>query len=192
MDGVNGKADLFGGSVAREGIVGGMASVSVPLGGQYGAQLDGLLSSYDGKFLGGIGGHAFWRDPSRGLLGFYASHVHHSRLGGVHSSRIAPEAALYWGRWTLEGMAGVEWGNRASAVVNGALQTVDIKTRFFDSIDAAYYWSDDLKLKIGHRYYGGEHALALGAEYGFPARTFGPGTMASLFGEARLGDRSGV
>ena len=63
--------------------------------------------------------------------------------------------------------------------------TYDIKTRFFDQVNLAYYLTDDFKAYVGHRYLGGKNALALGGEYGMP---LGHGVMASLFAEGRIGE----
>src|SRR5580704_10431573 len=49
VDGFNVKLDSYGGSVANRSIYGGTGSLSMPLGGQYGLQIDGNLASLDGN-----------------------------------------------------------------------------------------------------------------------------------------------
>jgi hypothetical protein len=204
VDGINGKAGILGGSLADRPIYAGKGTLSIPLGGSFGAQIDGMGGSWDHQAFGGIGGHLFWRDPTRALFGVYVSHTHWDRFGGVHVTQVAGEAEYYFGRWTLQGIAGVEFGNSAvgpaTAVVlappgpgvaglAGIFAPVyDIKTRFFDQINLAYYLTDNWKAFLGHRYLGGKHAFALGTEYGLP---LGRGAMAAPFIEGRIGeDRS--
>jgi hypothetical protein len=185
VDGINGKFDAFGGEVNRHGYYGGTGSLSVPVSQQFGVQFDGLAGSYRNAFLGAIGAHAFWRNPSQGLFGLYGSYAHLDRLGGIDVGRFGAEGALYVGRATLEGIVGVEFGNSGSARFGTTVETIDIKTRFYDRISLAYYVTDDLKLAIGHRYTGGKNALMLSGEYGFAI----PGTihMGAAFVEGRIG-----
>ena len=203
VDGLNGKFEVLGGSFANKGLYGAGGSVAIPLGGQFGAQFDGAAASFAGRFLSGLGAHAFWRDPKKGLLGVYGDTTHWSQYGGVHVSRFGGEGEVYFGRWTLYALAGIETGNNLSALItnrnsypsNGVTATVvttsgalDDKTRFFDRLSLSYYLTDNWKASIGHRYVGGKHALALGTEYANP---IGGGRMAALFTEARLGEGSG-
>ena len=88
-------------------------------------------------------------------------------------------------RWTLEGVIGVESGSRKTDISGGFTTTIDLDTRGFDHITAAYYLNDNWKLSIGHIYTGGRNALSLGTEYGFG---LGGGTMAALFAEGRVGE----
>jgi hypothetical protein len=190
VDGVNWKVGGLGGSLADRAIGGAQGSLSLPLGNQYGVQIDGTLGSFDGSFFGNVGGHLFWRNPSQGLLGVYVNHTHWDQFGGVHVTQFAGEGEYYWQRWTLQAIAGVEFGNSGS-VVSGTPATglitdsIDVKTRFFDKINLAYYLTDNWKAFVGHRYLGGKHALALGSEYALP---LSGGKMASAFVEGRIGE----
>ena len=185
VDGINGKVAGYGGSFANDTIYGGTGSIALPLGCEFGTQIDGSAASFDGRFQGSIGGHLFWRDPAKGLLGVFGSYTHWDQAGGVTASHIAPEAEWYLGRWTLQGVTGVEFGNNTSATVGSVIQTYNVKTRFFDQINVAYYLQDDFKVYAGQRYLGGKNALALGGEYGIPLSR---GVMAALFAEGRIGE----
>ena len=185
VDGVNWKFGGLGGAFDGQTIAGGTASVSLPLGYAYGLQLDGAAGSFDGRFMGATGAHLFWRNPAQALFGVYGSFTHWDKAGGLNAGQVAGEGELYFGRFTLQGIAGVEFGNTKSEVVGAFIDTYDIDTRFFDKINLAYYFTDDLKAFVGHRYLGGRHALALGGEWAF--RVNGP-TMASLFVEGRVGE----
>jgi hypothetical protein len=197
VDGFNAKFEGLGGSFADKGIYGAKGSLSVPLGGQFGVQVDGAIGSFDSSTFGAVGGHLFWRNPAQGLIGIYANHTNWNRYGGAHVSQVAGEGELYFGQWTLQGIAGVEFGNRAanvttSTTISGLVTTTatltdfyDVKTRFFDQVNLAYYIQPDWKVFVGHRYLGGKHALAAGTEWAMPV---GGGRMASLFVEARAGE----
>jgi hypothetical protein len=186
VDGVNWKAEAFGGVLHDDGFGGVKGAVTIPLATRYGLQLDGIAGGATGDFFGQVGAHLFWRDPAVGLLGLYASYTHLDRIGGVHASHIAVEGEIYNGPWTLQGILGVESGNNKTALISPTvLETYDIKTRFFDQINLHYYYTENARLTVGHRYLGGKHALALGGEWAIPlaARTQG-----SFFVEGRIGE----
>ncbi len=185
VDGLNFKADGFGGTIANRTVYGSQGSVSIPLGGQFGLQLDGALGSFDDRFFGSGAAHAFWRDPARGLAGFYTSNTFWDQMGGAYVGRFGGEGALYLNRWTLEGTAGVEAGSHKSEIVGSIINTLDVRTRFFDQISAAYYLTDNLRVSIGHAYTDGRNMLTLGGEWGFPVSAQ---TMGSLFVEGRAGE----
>lgn len=187
VDGVNGEAGGFGGSFAGQSWYGGEGKASIPLGCEFGAQIDALGASFDGRFIGSIGGHLFWRNPAQGLLGAYGNFTDWDQFGGVRAGHVAPEAAWYAGRWTAEGVAGVEFGNTVSGTVGSVIQTYSVPTRFFDQVNLAYYPLDNLEVYAGHRYLDGKNALALGGEWGAPMSN---GVMAALFVEGRVGEDS--
>lgn len=185
----NGKIEALGGTLSDEALFGARGSLSIPLAPQFGFQVDGLATGFDGRFLGGLAGHFFWRNPAVGLLGIYASHIYWDKFGGAHATQVAGEVEYYWDRWTLQAVAGVEFGNTTSTFTvlpaGTFVDTIDIKTRFFDKIDLSYYLTDDFRVILGHRYVFGRNAAALGAEWGFP---ISHNMTASLFAEGRVGE----
>jgi hypothetical protein len=205
VDGLNGKFVGLGGSMANRSVYGGFGALSFPLDGQVGAQLDGGLGALDGRGFAHAAGHVFWRNPSNALLGVYVSHTQWDEFGGVHASHIAGEGALYLGHFTLEGIAGVEFGNSVSntttttsiippggpglppglTTTSTFTEGFDVRTRFFDQINLKYYFANDWNAYVGHRYLGGSNALALGTEYAAP---LGHDIMGSLFVEGRVGE----
>jgi hypothetical protein len=190
VDGINAKIDGYGGGASHtNGFYGTTGSLSVPLAQQWGAQIDARAHNGDGIGAYGAAGHAFWRDPSIGLVGAYGSYWHWNGrdiadVGHVstNTGAIAAEGEYYAGRWTLGGLAGIEMVSVNAPV---ALEAFSIPNRFFDSIRASYYVTDDFRLSIGHVYTSGRHRLTLGAEHGL---ALGGGRMASLFGEAVFGE----
>lgn len=185
VDGINGKVDFFGGSLAKRSIYGAEGALSVPLGGRYGLQVDGAGGSFGHSGFASMAGHLFWRDPSVGLLGVYGSYTHWNAYSGVNLAKYGVEGAWYAGRWTIEGVVGVESGSRKTDISGGYTTTIDLDTRGFDHITASYYVNDNWKLSVGHLYTGGRNALSLGTEFGFG---LGGGTMGALFAEGRLGE----
>ena len=185
VDGLNGKIAGFGGSFANDGVYGGAGSLTTPLTCDFGAQIDGNAASFDGRFLGTIGGHLFWRNPNFAMLGVYGSYTDWDRAGGVRAGHVGGEGAWYAGRFTLQGIAGVEFGNTTSETNGLFITTYDVKTRFFDQVDLGYYPWDNFEVYAGHRYLYGKHALALGGEWGIPLSN---GVMAALFAEGRIGE----
>lgn len=207
VDGVNGKVDAFGGSMANRTVYGAKGAVAFPLGGQFGAQIDGVAGSLDDRAFGSIGGHFFWRDPHQALLGLYVGNTYLDQFGGAYVTQVAAEGEYYWQRWTLQGIVGIEFGNSVSGTSQTNLVAVppgggfggpagvmtnntftagyDIRTRFFDQINLKYYVTDGWDAYVGHRYLGGRNALALGSEYSLP---IGHGVLASGFVEGRVGE----
>ncbi len=202
VDGLNGKVDGLGGRLANRSLYQGQGSVSIPVATPWGLQIDGVGGRFDGRSFGGVAGHLFWRDPKTALFGLYVGHTSWNQFGGVHVTQVAAEGEYYWSRWTLQGIAGVEFGNSVSSTTVGTsivpqagnvpgvattstfAEGFDIKTRFFDQINLKYYVTDNWSAYVGHRYLGGKHAAALGTEY---AVALGRGAMGAGFVEGRVG-----
>lgn len=117
VDGINGELAGFGGTFGGQQYDGGTGSLSVPLGCEFGAQVDGAAAGFDGRFLGTVAGHLFWRNPAKGLLGAYGDFTQWNEFGGVRAAHLGPEAEWYNGRLTVAGVAGVEFGNSQSGTV---------------------------------------------------------------------------
>ena len=191
VDGINGKVDGFGGRLTNRTIYGVGGALSVPLGRSYGLQVDGTVGKFDNRAIQAVGGHLFWRDPSSGLIGLYGSFTNwNSGFGQARVGQLGFEGAWYWNRFTVEGVAGVEFGNEVTGQVGSFINNIDIDTRFFDKINVGYYFHDNFKAFVGHRYLGGKHAAAFGAELALPIPR--STAMASLFVEGRAGEYTGV
>jgi hypothetical protein len=135
---------------------------------QFGAQLDLGIGSYDADYISSAAAlHLFWRDPGIGLLGIYGDW---SYINPEHAGRVAVEGAIYNGRWSLDVMAGVQFGQH-------------VYTDFVDEVDLSYYFTDNLKGSIGHRLTSRGNAGNLAFEY-MPENM--PGW--SLFGQAEAGE----
>jgi len=193
VDGINGKIAGFGGGTSHTGdFYGASGSLAVPIAQQWGAQIDGGVGSLDSSGWSRGAGHVFWRDPSIGLVGAYGSYFHWNGIGalttpriGVNVSRFAAEGEYYWSRWTVRGLAGYETAHLNVPNVANLPGLLSVPNRFFDSVSASYYVTDNFKLSIGHLYTIGRHGLKLGSEYGF---ALGGGRMAALFAQGLIGE----
>lgn len=116
-----GKKDLFRGDVALEG--------AIPLGHDFGAQAE-VAAGANNYF--GVGGHVFWRDPSWGLIGGFASS---ESLMGVNMNRFGGEAEFYLDKLTISGRGGWQDG--------------DVDHGGFGRIDLTFYATDNFLLRAG-------------------------------------------
>ncbi len=193
MDGLNGRATVFGGAADGRAFYGAVGSVTMPLGNRYGLQIDGVRTNFDSRFEGNVAGdgvaaHLFWRDPSVGLLGAYGHYLHsgaslNSEAFTVNLFAGAAEGALYLGRFTIEGVAGVQ-GGQTDLEAQGKF---DIATRFFDAVYLSYYPTDNLRLSLGQSYALGQNGASVGAELGLPVGG-GGGTMPAIFATGRVSE----
>lgn len=187
VDVLNGKVEGFGGwadgRFGRSGdfVGGGLASVTLPLGERFGAQVDGIAASKRGDFVGGGAGHLFTRDPASYLSGVYGSGIGFDDRLNSWNAKIGAEGEAYFGRLTLSGVLGYEHIGGGSS----ATERTRKGGSFFDYVDVSYYVTDDWKLSAGHRYTGRKHAAALGTEIALPVAGFD----SSAFVEGRLGEK---
>jgi hypothetical protein len=178
----NGKLGAFAGSLAGEAAYGVGGSLAVPLHDQFGAQLDGLVGTAAGGTFYGIGVHLFWRDPSKGLLGAYASYAAWdttstisvsdpidgiATVAGATVGKVGVEGEAYFDRVSLEGLAAYQFGTNSG---------------FAGKATLALYPTDDLRLDIGARYLEGPGASLAGGLEWSP-----PGTAVSFFADGSLG-----
>jgi hypothetical protein len=161
VSGPNGKLSVEGGSFDDESAGVALGSFALPLGHSFGLQADGAVGTIDQETLGGGGLHLFTRDPASYLFGAYGSY---HTWDSIDIWRVAAEAELYLGRFTIDGLAGYESVD-VPAFSNGLeVLTTDDK-HFFAQSDVAYYITDDLKVYGGYRYLNEASFGAAGAEY---------------------------
>ena len=174
---INAKVGTFGGNIADDPAAGAFFALAMPLHDSFGMQLDGLTGGADGDPFYGFGGHLFWRDPSRGLLGLYSSYVRwdtnsivgSSFVNGADVGKAGIEGHLYLDRLTLEGIGAYQFGTKTGVAGKGTV---------------AYYPRDDLRLEIGSTYLEGRGFAGLaGVEWApMPQKGF------SFFGDVSFND----
>jgi hypothetical protein len=188
VSGPNFKFDAFGGWADAsspiddydEDLYGIAGSFTTPITHSFGLQIDGMVGAFGGDPFYGVAGHAFWRDPSIGLLGAYGSYTYFDRgpwvavgVGsGLDVSRVAVEGELYRGSFTFRGLVGLETG--------------DVDDTLYANLDFSWYVTPDAKLSIGYRHSSAGNALALGGEWLTPVSV--AGGRPALFAEGRIGE----
>lgn len=168
---VNGKVELAAGYLEDDDEEGGrfqgVASLSMPLGCMFGAQIDVGAGDLDGDGYAGVQGHLFMRDPDSYLIGVTA---HYVSLDGEDLFRIGPEAELYLDNITISAVAAFEDfdGNFDDSFVGG--------------IEAKFYATENFAIAAGYRHFLDTDAAALNIEYQpetFPASFFMDGMVGS-------------
>lgn len=172
VDGINFKVGVV------SGVIGGYAnhmfltsiSTPIPYFSQFGAQADLGIGSYRSDYLSAAAGlHIFWRDPSIGLFGIYGDWGY---VNPEHAGRVGAEMGWYSGPWSLDGFAGVQFGQH-------------VLTEFVDEVDLSYYFTDNFKGSIGHRLTSRGNVGNIGFEY-MPA--LGAYNGWSVYGAAEAGE----
>ncbi|WP_321344508.1 hypothetical protein [Breoghania sp.] len=171
VSGVNGKVAAAFGAMNDEGTGTLSGSFVTPLGHAFGLQIDGAIGSSDGDAEYGIGAHAFWRDPERALVGLYASYSGIDGNRDVNVGVAAGEAEAYFGRISLEGLAGIDYGYG--------------QTDFFGAATVGYYPIDNLRLYGGYLHAGGDSYGSLGFEW---QPGFASAPNVSLFADGLAGE----
>ncbi len=178
VDGYNFKFGVLGGAVDRNVLgtassVMFVGSVSAPLSfidDSFGIQIDAAIGKYDSEFTSAAGGlHVFWRDPSVGLIGAYGDWAY---LNPEHAGRVGAEFAIYDGRWSLDVMAGLAIGQH-------------VETNFVDEVDLSFYFDDNTRGSIGHRWISRGHVANVSFEHMISEGQY---SGWSIFGEAEIGE----
>ncbi len=162
----NAKAGAFLGTIDNDFTVGGTGSIAFPLSGPWGGQVDGMLGTAGGGTFYGVGGHLFWRDPAKGLIGATASYVGwdgatttigdgaatpFADIAGASVGKLGLEAEAYLGRVSLEGAAAYQFGTHQGLAGRAT---------------AAFYPTDDLRLDLSYTYLQGPgSAIGAGTEW---------------------------
>ncbi|MCX5567976.1 hypothetical protein [Kaistia nematophila] len=169
-----------GGNGRYEGYGYTEGSLAIPLGERGGVQLDALGGISQENGFAGSAVHLFTRDPEKGAVGAYASYLYgngsyqdgDSFEQGVSQAKVGVEGQLYLDRFTLEGLAGVNW------------DSLDDNAGLFAEGRASWYATDNFKVNAGLRYadaFGSDRTEVVGgAEY---LTQFSTGTAASIFGD---------
>ncbi|MEN6333269.1 MAG: hypothetical protein ABFE01_03355 [Phycisphaerales bacterium] len=161
VSGLNGKIAYSGGSMEGDCGQNGTGSVSLPLGDNFGLQADGLYTNVSDRDFYGAGGHLFWRDWDKGLLGVTGATLQEDEIS---AGLVAAETECYLSRFTLAAGAGV-----ATIDYDESVPFIDSDpTNFYGSLGLRYYPLDDLML-AGSYVYVFDNSLVLGElEYQTP------------------------
>jgi hypothetical protein len=196
VDGVNGKLQVYGGvgqnnsvsissflglapqaesKTVWNGIGGATGTITVPLGHSFGAQLDLGAGSFGNSQLGAAGGHLFWRDPEKGLIGAYGDGLLLGSKVGSSVWTAAGEFETYLGKFTGRAILGIQGASYQTAGLNpleiyayGGRKAFTTPDYFTDIVSATFYPIDDLAISVGHIYSFGRNAVTGEVEYLLP------------------------
>ena len=162
-------------------------AISIPLGQQFGLQIDGGIAGADDYGTAyGAAIHAFWRDPDMALLGFYGDVVAFDSDFGpdLTNWRFGAEGELYLDRFSVEAFIGGDYTDAD-----------DFNETYFSAEAlAVFYATDDIRLHggVGHRFdetygrIGAEGILPFGSRN---VALFGDGIFSDEVTTARVGLR---
>ena len=195
VDGVNGKVQVYGGAgqgnsvsisgiaglspaqsqTVWKGIGGAVGTITVPIGHSFGAQIDLGSGAFGNSALGAAGGHLFWRDPDKGLIGAYGDGLLLGDKVGAGVWTAAGEFEAYLGRFTGRAVIGVQGASYYRAGLSpfevysyGGRSAFTVPDYFTDIVEAKFYPIDDLALSVGHIYSFGRNAVTGEVEYLLP------------------------
>ena len=172
---LNGEMAVMGGSYDGNGSFVVEGAATSPVGNEWGLRGDVALGSIGGHLVGGVAGHLFWRDPTRGLFGLTGGLVWSdaASAGTRRIGVVAVEGEHYFDQATFAGMVGYQSSDAG-------------KDGFVGRAEVEWYASDDLMLSAGLEVNPQRDWLQrLGLEYrpGFEAL---PGL--SVFAEGAVGE----
>jgi hypothetical protein len=149
VSGVNGKVGYLGGNLDGDFGNNVFGSFSLPVATNFGLQGDALYTHVSDVDFTGAGGHLFWRDWDRGLVGVTGGFVHgdlvDSTAGGV-------EGEYYLGRLTF--MAGL---GAAHIGYDTPVPFIDTSvTDFYATAGLRYYLLDDLMFGASYHLFDNE------------------------------------
>jgi len=138
-------------------------SFALPLTSHFGAQFDGLYAHIAGNDFYGAGGHLFWRDWDRGLIGLAFGGVD---ADDVRSGEIGIEAEYYFRAVTLgvyTGVATIKYGDPVPFIDTD-------ETTPFGSVYLGIYPIPNLLLRPSYTRKFNNNQYALDMEYALPVR----------------------
>ena len=171
VSGPNAKISIGAGDTDGDATGLATGSVSFPVGDKFGAQIDGAFGGVGGDAAGGIGGHLFWRDPDKGLLGLTAAFAGRDSRGPNSGGRAGVEGELYLGQFTTGASAGYQFGE----IDHGGVGSINLR----------WYGTDDFMLSGGGAVAAGDSIARFGAEYQPGVKAL-PGL--SVFADAEFGE----
>ena len=139
---INGKVDYAGGDMNSAEGHNFSASITLPVGHNFGFQADSHYSRIsDLNFYGGAG-HFFWRNPDIGLLGITGGYLYRDGFNDINTYQAGSEGELYWHRFTFGWFAGV-----GSINYQYSAPFIDTNpSRFVGRVSACYYPIDNLRV----------------------------------------------
>jgi hypothetical protein len=146
----------------------GLGSITLPIGDQFGSQIDGVWGKVSSYVYDGVGGHVFWRDPDLGLIGLIGSY---QELDNFSLIQNGAEGELYLKDFTFRTRMGYQYR--------------DVDHGVFAELGIKYYLMDNIMLEVDPEVAAGDCSLGFGLEYQ-PDFEFLPGL--AIFAEGEVGE----
>tara|TARA_R110001592_G_scaffold20023_4_gene81782 strand:- start:287 stop:1108 length:822 start_codon:yes stop_codon:yes gene_type:complete len=144
---INSKVSLHSGDDGLSGVVG---SITFPLTHSWGAQVDMATANHDAGDISFVGGHLFWRNPEKGLVGFLGS-KHSSTYGDTEE--LGFQAEKFFANFTLRAELGYQSNDRRAFVFAdgqspspnaiGSLGTLSVNDDFW-AVKGSWYATEDI------------------------------------------------
>jgi len=131
VSGINGKASALLGHLNSESTYIALGSLSLPLGEQFGLQIDLTGGQISSESYSGAGAHLFWRDPDIGLIGLTSSY---QSADDISKIRQGVEGEYYLSKITFYTRMSYQYG--------------DVESCFIFKPGMKIYPMDNLALKI--------------------------------------------
>ncbi|MEM7215067.1 MAG: hypothetical protein AAF423_05945 [Pseudomonadota bacterium] len=157
------------------------ASVSIPLSQDFGFQIDGLYSEQTGNPTGfdfgvvGVGGHLFWRDPDKGLVGIYGHYVQADDV--LDTYQIGTEVELYHQNVSIELFAG--WDTLAVELNPVNLASGQGEEFLAGEAVVAFYPEPDFRISVGAAHNFEETRFTSGIEWQLSDSSLSPSFFAN-------------
>jgi hypothetical protein len=145
VSGPNGDVGFSAGNMDGSNGRNFMGSFSVPVGSNFGLQVDALFTDVSARDFYGMGAHLFWRDSEKGLIGLTGGEVRENDT--LDSWEGGVESEYYLGRVTLGAQGGI-----ANIDYNcGSLPFIETdETDYYASTKVGFYPIDDLCLSLSY------------------------------------------
>lgn len=125
----------LGGEVAGESAWSGVASLTSPIGQEWGLQIEGGVGGAESDTMVGAALHLFSRDPDSYLVGLFAAHTTESDLD-IDVTKVGAEAEIYLQQITVLAKAGYQFSE-------------DVSDTAFASVDVRWYATDNFTITAG-------------------------------------------
>lgn len=143
VSGPNGKVDVAGGSMDGNAGRNLAGSFSIPLGTNFGFQVDALYTDVSQRDFYGMGAHLFWRDSEKGLLGLTGGGIRENDVMDSWTGGV--EGEYYLEKITFGARSGI-----ANIDYNmGPLPFIETdETDYYVSAEVGFYPVDNLLLSL--------------------------------------------
>lgn len=145
VSGANGKVGFSAGNMNGFDGKNVTGSFAVPLGTNFGFQVDALYTDVSKNDFYGIGAHLFWRDSEKGLLGLTAGAIRENDV--LDSWAAGVEGEYYLGNVTvsaLGGFANIDYRGSPAPFIETD------ETDYYVSAEIGFYPMDDLLLSLSY------------------------------------------